>query len=134
MESDRTFRDMNGVEWRVSHVPASTPASAIDDGWLSFAAGYLERRLAPVPKNWQASTIHRLEQMCRIATAVQRDQTAIASHRMRVGADAAPEPLVDTTPAEGSDVVAQTASALSDHVSLLANAYPARESRITFRG
>jgi hypothetical protein len=68
---DRTFRDINGIEWQVTHVAPALPVSSADAGWLSFQAGWLERRLTPFPSNWQTATIQRLEQMCRIATPVQ---------------------------------------------------------------
>lgn len=124
MGNDRTFRDINGIDWQVM------PMSIADDGWLSFQAGHLERRLAPFPANWQTATVQRLEQMCRVAKPVQRDETAVA------WAGLSTEPVaetVDTTPAEGSEIVVDV-PALNDHMSVLADAYPARHNRITFRG
>ena len=131
MEIDRTFRDVNGIEWHVSHVMPATPASAQDEGWLSFVAGRFERRLSPVPETWHHATIQRLEQMCRVAKPIQRDETAGLSRSGLSGAPVA-ESTVDTTPAEGSDVV--DVPGLNDHMSVLANTYPVRENRITYRG
>jgi len=133
MEIDRTFRDINGIEWHVSHVPAAADAPPTDHGCLSFESGHMERHLAPFPANWQALTMQRLEQMCRVATAVERE-IALASRREQMATDVAPEPIVDVTPAEGSEVVVPVTPLVSDHVSVLANAYPVRESRFTFRG
>lgn len=133
MEIDRTFRDINGIEWRVSHVAASAPATPADDGWLSFEHGSMERRLSPFPANWHAMTLQRLEQMCRVATAVERE-TVTSQKYARVVAEPVVEQPADTTPAEGSEAVVIDVPSLNEHVSVLANAYPARESRFTFRG
>jgi hypothetical protein len=129
----RTFRDINGVEWRVTHEAAVSPAAVTDHGWLLFQAGLLERRLAPFPANWQTATVQRLEQMCRVASAVQRTETLIASHGATISSDPGAEPTADTTPAGGSDAIVDK-TAVPDHMSLLANAWPAPEARITFRG
>ena len=68
MVSERTFRDGNGIDWRVSCVAAPEQgATDLPAAWLSFESMWMERRLAPVPQNWQAATLQRLEQMCRIA-------------------------------------------------------------------
>ena len=124
MVNVRTFRDINGIEWRVAHA---------SEGWLSFAAGHLERRLTPVPTNWQTATVQRLEQMCRVAQAVQQTETSITSAHAAFSSEPAPEGTVDTTPAEGADVVVDE-TAVRDHMSLLANTWPASQARITFRG
>src|SRR4051812_9834572 len=97
MGIERIFRDINGIDWRVSHAAATAAPGA---GWLSFQAGHLERRLTPVPTTWQMATIQRLEQMCRIATPIQRDQTANASDSARIPNEQVPEPTADTTSAE----------------------------------
>jgi hypothetical protein len=140
MGNERVFRDINGIEWRVSHVGApatyagSLPPDDGADGWLSFETGWMERRLAPVPKNWHTATIQRLEQMCRIATAVQRDHTAIPTRPSSLLGNGTVEATADTTPAEGSSAVTDEMHAIEDHMSLLANTWPARENRVTFRG
>lgn len=125
MENDRTFRDNHGIEWHVTEVPL---ASGDTNPWLSFEAGSMERRLFPFPANWHHSTIQRLEQMCRIATPIQREQSAIASHAMRVSPDTAGSadlPVEEGFAAPGTP---------SDHVSLLTDRWPTREPRVTFRG
>jgi hypothetical protein len=131
MTLDRTFRDINGIEWRVSVASPETAGSA-DDGWLSFEAGWLERRLTPVPKNWTAATIQRLEQMCRIATPVQREHGSIPAREMPSQGTKADS---GNLPGETPTAAAQAQIAASDHVSVLANAWPSlRDPRITFRG
>jgi hypothetical protein len=133
MVSERTFKDGNGIDWRVSCV--SAPEQDTPDApsvWLSFESMWMERRLSPVPQNWQTATLQRLEQMCRIATAVQRDDSKSAAHAA----------FSDSSAGSGSsavehadDAVVQSSSASSnEHVSRLVNAWPAREPRITFRG
>ncbi len=135
MGIERVFRDINGIEWHVSHVGATSSnvaAGETIDGWLSFEGGHhLERRMTPVPKNWHMATIQRLEQMCRIATPIQREQTLIVSHHSRIPGERIAESPVDTMP-EGAERVA--AKPVDGHVSVLANAWPTRESTITFRG
>ncbi|HEY4305080.1 MAG TPA: hypothetical protein VGM82_11465 [Gemmatimonadaceae bacterium] len=133
MEIDRTFRDGQGIEWRVSQVPADAPATPSDDGWLSFEHGHMERRLTPFPKNWQSVTLGRLEQMCRVATPIQRVEGYLSA-RDRADIDATAEPVVDATPAESVEAVIADMPSMNEHVSVLANAYPARQNRITFRG
>jgi hypothetical protein len=135
MGIERVFRDINGIEWRVSYVtPTTAPTEGID-GWLSFEAGkfHLERHLSPVPKNWHTATIQRLEQMCRVATPIQREESATASDRFEMLIEPMGEPMVDTTTDESSKAVASSGSA-QDHVSLVANSWPASGSRVTFRG
>src|SRR3954471_16814852 len=126
----RTFRDINGIEWRGTHASSEPTAPVAPDGWLSFQTDLLERHLTPVPTNWQTATVQRLEQMCRVARAVQRTETIIESERSVSSGETVPEGTVDTTPAAGSDAVVDS----RDHMSLLANAWPAPEARITFRG
>lgn len=128
MGFERVFRDINGVEWQVSFV---TPTSSSTEGWLSFESGHLERRLMPVPKGWERVTIQRLEQMCRIATPIQRDQSMTASNDSLTPADELPEPTLDTMSADAAGTLHTVAD---DHVSVLANAWPTHPSRITFRG
>jgi hypothetical protein len=95
----------------------------------------MERRLSPVPQNWQTATLQRLEQMCRIASPVQRDETL-----------AAPLVMLSSEPAEASSLSAVDASdeveqiaplsstSSNEHVSRLVDVWPARDARITFRG
>jgi len=136
MGIERVFRDINGIEWQVSVVTSAIPVPPVEglDAWLSFESGHLERYVTPVPANWYKMTLQRLEQMCRVATPIQREQSAIASNRTRVVVEPMTEALVDTTPAESAEAVASDSSSLDDHVSLLANTWPSGGSRITFRG
>ena len=130
MGIERVFRDINGIEWHVSYV---TPGDS-GEGWLSFESGHFERRLTPVSPSWATATIQRLEQMCRIATPREREQTAIVSNRVRMEVESVNEPLLDVALPESSEAPSSDVRGGEDHVSLLANAWPARESRITFRG
>ena len=131
MVSERTFKDGNGIDWRVSCV--SMPDQDTTDAprvWLSFESMWMERRLSPVPHNWQTATLQRLEQMCRIATAVQPDDSKTSGLGGRPLASASSDPVEET-----EDAVAPSSLASSnEHVSRLVHAWPARETRITFRG
>jgi hypothetical protein len=122
MASDRTFRDASGIEWRVT---------TADGGWLSFESGWMERRLTPVPWNWETATIGRLEQMCRVATPVERDYSPIGRPPRPSSDEAGAVPAADAP-----EKIDETIQAIpsSDHVSRLVNSWPVGEGRITFRG
>lgn len=134
MAIDRSFRDINGIEWRVSQVSPNAASSDAEEGWLSFEAGMTERRLTPAPKNWESATIQRLEQMCRIATVTRRDESDSAPRHERSVRDVRAA-SVDAQKEVVSDVRAAERTAFdASHVSLLANVWPAHEARVSFRG
>jgi len=132
METDRMFRDMNGIEWQVAQIKAA-PA---DDGFLSFTTGSMQRRLTPAPSEWRNAPVHRLEQMCRIATPVERmeriEHTPASTFANASAETAAASVADDAVELEVSDSVTNVGR-LHDHVSVLANVWPA-EQRVTFRG
>jgi hypothetical protein len=135
MANERTFRDGNGIEWRVSCVAATTEVGPdAPSVWLSFESVWMERRLSPVPQNWQAATLQRLEQMCRIATPVQRDDT-VASPTVMVSSESEPASLSAVDATDGGEQEPSLSSTSSnERVSRLVDVWPAREARITFRG
>lgn len=134
MEVERTFRDNNGIEWRVTQAAPDNPSEPVS-GWLVFESAWMDRRLSPYPQNWTTVTSNRLEQMCRIATPVEHqssparvepesDSPIVA--RLQPGDAAKPETLNIHADADASSPV--------DHVSRLVDKWPAREERVTFRG
>ena len=58
----RVFTDALGVRWQVwSTVPlARGVADGFRDGWLTFDSANARRRLAPIPSDWEDSTVDDL--------------------------------------------------------------------------
>lgn len=130
MDADRTFKDNNGIEWRVSAVDSTGP-----DGtgrYLCFEAGLMERRLCPFPENWRHVTIQRLEQMCRIAGAVERKQPKLSFGFARPTAAAGESDESASQIDTPTDVVPIVNA--TGHVSRRIHGWPASESHLTFRG
>jgi len=74
----REFRDRTGVAWRVWETTpqrihmvsaAGNLLGAFQHGWLTFTAGDVVKRLAPVPPNWSALPDEELERLCQQAQA-----------------------------------------------------------------
>ena len=66
----RDFTDSAGTHWRVW---STTPSSRMvltegyEDGWLTFEANGIIRRLAPIPSDWERATAPELERLCQDA-------------------------------------------------------------------
>src|SRR3954471_17506955 len=75
MTINRTFRDSNGIQWRVVVIDRNKVSSPErDTAWLLFEAEWMQRRLSPIPESWDTATDHRLEQMCRVAKPIFRHE------------------------------------------------------------
>ena len=71
----REFVDAAGVPWRVwNTTPSSRVALTLgyEDGWLTFEADGILRRLKPVPPGWDELADAELERLCRSAGPVTR--------------------------------------------------------------
>lgn len=90
----RNFVDGQGVEWRVWNTvpsPRTVLGNEFAAGWLTFESATCLRRLAPIPKGWDTTTVTRLELMCRAATEVPRHTPGIPQDAIKSsgqGADA----------------------------------------------
>jgi hypothetical protein len=54
-------------ERRVRARPRGILRPEFEEGWLCFDAGMHRRRLAPVPREWEAGSDAELEALCRRA-------------------------------------------------------------------
>jgi hypothetical protein len=70
--------------------------------------------------------------MCRVATPVERDHSAIASPATTSSDEAAGAAPAGDAPEKVDEAIQAMPS--SDHVSRLVNSWPEREARVTFRG
>lgn len=91
-----TFRDSDGVHWRVWNVSRETLGSArssylggeFQNGWLVFQREGSDerRRLADFPDDWASLPPDRLESMCRRARPVSQvrsnGRTTEATHEV----------------------------------------------------
>lgn len=77
----RDFTDANGTRWTVwSTVPASLTGvpPELRDGWLTFEAGGLRKRLAPIPRGWQDVAEDRLRLYCSAAESLAPSRRSLA--------------------------------------------------------
>jgi hypothetical protein len=68
----REFVDEKGVRWQVwatrpPEEAARTLAAELRAGWLTFEAGPIRRRLAPIPGGWDGMSDERLGRLCASA-------------------------------------------------------------------
>jgi hypothetical protein len=66
----REFTDTRGKRWTVwatSPDWISGVASSFGAGWLTFESGGVRKRLAPIPANWEAAPVEKLELYCATA-------------------------------------------------------------------
>jgi hypothetical protein len=96
----RTFRDVNGIEWRVCTTTSALRDDTVIPEWLlTFESGSARRQLRPIPRGWETAPTQRLEQMCRIADPVDRRQILAelkAAEATRGGLDSAGLPSSET--------------------------------------
>jgi len=138
--SIRSFRDAAGVVWQVCETPNSTESEvASRAGWLMFKAGDAQRRLRPIPHEWETVSPQRLEQMCRVAAPIDRGEVLrglVESGQMLVTSVASPAPSAplseETAAIAGQKRLAR--SGVSDPAALRAYQSPEPYSRTTFRG
>lgn len=86
----REFRDAEGIEWAVFFTARSVARDyhlpeEYREGWLSFESSAGEkRRLAPVPKDWEALPEDELRALCIAARApAPRKKAALATDHAR---------------------------------------------------
>jgi hypothetical protein len=84
----RSFRDDLGREWEVRAIEEPTsegrwrllPTPRCSLGWLQFAAGDDERRLAPIPPGWYVASDELLTQWCAAAVSATAENGARPPH------------------------------------------------------